>query len=329
MLYSLAMTPSTLASLVASMAVVTGCGAVSDPGTGGPSDAGVVSRPVEVVMFTHIEDSTPAGTLGSAQCQIAYQAIRGRLVEVAERARAHGLQWVVQPDWKILEAALLHEDASLTATTAGKNVFAYLHEDLGVTIDPHSHENGGYNYADVAYLLGELGVGGSTVIGGHIWDPALPQFQQWDRFRAPVGGLKYPTASWGGNILIGAGTPNHVNDPLISGAWRPLDRDHYFDHDPAGNIIAFGAWVDEVAGVEELVARRGDGTVSDAVMLTAAWNIGPRQFSSATGPDEVDAAVFSPIAALRDQGLIDVTDFTKLAALWQSSYGGIAGTYTR
>ncbi|MCX5745939.1 MAG: hypothetical protein NT062_25965 [Proteobacteria bacterium] len=297
---------------------LTACSTESPGGTAGQ---------VHVVLFTHIEDSAPAGTLGSDQSRTVYLGLRAKMIEMAERSAAHDLRWVLQPDWKWLEAARLYEDSTTTATTGGKNVLRYLHEDLRVTIDPHSHENGGYNYADVAYLLGELGVGGSTVIGGHIWDPSLPQFQQWDRFRAPIAGEKYPSATWRGDLLIGAGTPNHVNDPLVSGVWRPQDRDHYFVDDPDGNIVAVGAWNDHVAGVEELVAAYTSGAVAPDRMLTASWNITPSELTAAGGVDSIESSVLVPLAALRDDGRVVVTDFQTLVAAWQADVGGAAFLY--
>lgn len=282
---------------------------------------------VHVVLFTHIEDNTPAGMLGAAQSRTSYTNLRTRLVELAERARAYNIPWVLQPDWKMLEAALVYEDAATTASTGNKNFVRYLHEDLGVAIDPHSHENGGYNYTDVAHLLEQLGVGGSTVIGGHIWDPALPQFQGWDRFRVAIPGEKYPAASWRGDLLIGAGTPNHVNDPLVSGVWRPRDRDNYFADDPDGNIVSVGAWHDDVAGVEELVALYANGTVAADVMLTAGWNINPSSIIATDGIAEIERTVLAPIAALRDAGTIVPTDFRSLVTTWETRYGAQAFLY--
>ena len=296
----------------------------TEPDAGVTADAAVAARgKVHVVLFTHVEDNTPGGTLGSAQSRQSYTTLRGRLIATAERFRARDLPWVLQPDWKLLEAARLYEDAQTTASTAGKNVFRYLREDLGVVIDPHSHENGGYNYTDVAYLLDELGVGGSTVIGGHIWDPALLQFQGWDRFRVAVAGEKYPSASWRGDLLIGAGTPNHVNDPLVSGVWRPADRDHYFEDDPAGNIVSVGSWHDDVAGVQELVSLYASGTVPPDQMLTASWNINPQAIANL---DAVDASVLAPIAALRDAGDVVVIDFQSLVDTWRAA-GARAALY--
>jgi len=265
--------------------------------------------------------------LGSAPNKADYLALRAKLIEVATLAKARNVKWVLQPDWKYLEAARLYEDAALVAATRGHNLFVHLRDDLGAAIDPHSHEAGGYNYTDVANLLGKLGVGGSTVIGGHIWDPSLPQFAHWERFRVPVAGIKYPDPTWRGDILIGAGTPNHVNDPLVSGAWRPKDPQNFFVDDPAANIVAFGAWHNDVAGVQELVALYAAGTVPATTMLTASWNITPADLKPANGPTTVDQTVFAPLAALRDQGLVEVTDFTSLKAKWQRDFGGVAGMY--
>lgn len=299
-------------------------GTATTGATGDTDTGGVTQGRVHVVLFTHIEDNSPVGVLGSPESRLNYLMLRGRLIEMAALAQSHGLQWVLQPDWKLLEAALLYEDAETTMDTQGKNFLLYLRDVLGVVIDPHSHENGGYNYTDVAHLLETLDVGGSTVIGGHIWDPDLPQFQEWDRFREPVAGLKYPGASWRGDILIGAGTPNHVNDPLVSGVWRPQDRDNFFVDDPAGNIVVVGAWHDEVAGVQELVDLYADATVAPEHMLTASWNIRPAYITAPDGLAVIEESVLLPIAALRDDDRIVVTDFTTLVATWQSDYDGEA-----
>ncbi len=291
----------------------------------GSSAAGV--PPVHVVIFTHVEDNTPAGLLGSAQSRQNYLVHRSNLIAMAALAESAGVQWTLQPDWKILEAALLYEDAALRATTNGKNFLRYLKEDRGAVIDPHSHENGGYNYTDVAHLLDSLGVGATAVIGGHVWDPSLPQFQAWDRFRVPVAGEHYPAAMWRGSILIGSGTPNHVNDPLISGVWRPLDRDHYFDHDPAANIAAVGPWKHSVATIQELITLYRSGEVPPAAMLTFSANVNPATLSAPGGLAAVADTVIAPIVAWRDSGLVVTTDFTSLIHTWETAYGAFGYIY--
>ncbi len=283
--------------------------------------------PVHVVVFTHVEDNTPAGLLGSAQSRQNYLVQRRNLIAMAALAESSGVQWTLQPDWKLLEAALLYEEAALQETTNGKNFLRYLKEDRGVVIDPHSHENGGYNYTDVAHLLDSLGVGATTVIGGHVWDPSLPQFAEWDRFRVPVAGQHYPGATWRGDILTGSGTPNHVNDPLVSGVWRPRDRDHYFEHDPAGNIAAVGPYKHSVRFVAELIELYRSGAVPPTVMLTFSCNVNPMTLGAPGGLAAVADTVLGPIAAWRDSGLVVPTDFTTLIETWATVYGGVGYLY--
>jgi hypothetical protein len=311
------------------LALTCAVAAVACGGTdGGAPSGGVTGRAkVQVVLFTHIEDNTPGGQLGSSQSKTSYLTLRTMLIEVAQEAAKYELRWVLQPDWKFLEAARQYEDAATTASTGGKNVFVYLQDTLGVVIDPHSHESGGYNYTDVAHLLELLGVGGSTVIGGHIWDPALPQFQHWERFRQSVKGTKYPSASWRGDILIGSGTPNHVNDPIVSGLWRPKQPDDYWTDDPTGNIVAVGAYHDSVVGVQKLVELQSKGTVSHDVLLTASWNVTPKAILATNGPADIAAQVFAPLADMQSKGTIEVTDFRAMVTKWQNEYGGRSYLY--
>jgi len=176
-------------------------------------------------------------------------------------------------------------------------------------------------------LLDSLGVGGSTVIGGHIWDPALPQFQQWDRFRVPVAGLRYPSATWRGDILMGSGTPNHVNDPIISGLWRPKSRTSYFEDDPAGNIACVGAYKGDIPSISELLVLYRNRQVSTTCILTATLGIRPTEITAGGGLTTIENTVLKPLTALRDSGLVKLTDFTALVATWKQEFAGSACMY--
>jgi hypothetical protein len=302
------------------------CGSADDdvPPT---SPTGGTSAPIHVVLFTHIEDATPAGVLGTAANRTNYLNIRARLIEMGQLARQYNIKWSLEPDWNILLAALLYEDATLRATTGGLNLFRYLRDSLAAAIDPHSHEGGGYNYTDVAHLLDSLGVGGSTVIGGHIWDPTLPQFSQWDRFRVPVTGRRFPAALWRGDILMGSGTPNHVNDPIVSGVWRPTSRSDYWTDDPSGNIVVVGAYKGDIATISELTALHRTGKIATRCLLTSTMHIQPSVITAPGGLATVEITVVKPFAALRDSGQVKLTDFTSLIASWKRDYGGKACQY--
>ncbi|MBK8233448.1 MAG: hypothetical protein IPK72_23445 [Candidatus Eisenbacteria bacterium] len=296
-----------------------------DPAAAPPWGSSV--PPVYDVLFTHIEDNTPSGPLGSPQSRQNYLVHRNALLAMGTLAQSYEVPWSLQPDWKILRAALLYEDSAMTANTGGKNFLRFLREDLGVVIDPHSHENGGYNYTDVAHLLDSLGVGGTTVIGGHIWDPALPQFQEWDRYRVPVAGLQFPWAEWRGDVLMGSGTPGHVNDPLVSGVWRPRDRDHYFEDEETGNIVAVGQWRGLLSGASELHQLYVDGTVPQALMLTCSEHINPSKLIAPGGLAALEDTLIAPLAALRAEGIVELTDFTSLIDTWRTNFGSVGFVY--
>ena len=319
--------------------VIAGCGGGTDgaaptsPGTPTgtvpttPVPTGTSVPPVHIVLFTHIEDNTPSGLLTVATTKVQYVNLRARLLDMAALARKYNAQWTLQPDWKFLLAALEYEDAGLRASTGNLNVLRFLRDSLATAIDAHSHEGSGYNYTDVAHLLDSLGVGGTTVIGGHIWDPALPQFSQWDRFRVPLRGQQFPSVLWRGDILMGSGTPNHVNDPIVSGVWRPKDRNSYFEDDPAGNIAVVGAWRSDIPGIIELAARYRSGQTATTCMLTGSMHITPSMLTAAGGLAEVENTVVKPLSALRESGQVKFTDFTALVATWKADFGARACIY--
>ncbi len=296
--------------------------------TSGPAGGSNASpNPVHVVLFTHIEDNKPAGVLGSAESRASYLKLRSDLINMGESARRNGVAWVLQADWKFLEAARLFEDESTTASTGGHNLLRYLRDTLGAVIDPHSHESVAYNYTDVAYLLDLLGVGGSTVVGGHIWDPSLPQFAEWDRFRVPVSGRTYPQASWRGDILMGAATPNHVNDPTVSGVWRPRNRGSFFTDDPMGNIVSVGGFKGDIAGVSELWNLGKAGTIAASCILTSTYHITSASIATPGKLAEVERDVIAPLVSLRSAGQVVLTDFTSLVSTWRNQYSATGCLY--
>ncbi len=291
--------------------------------------------PVHVVLFTHIEDNTPIGVLGTMDSRQNYLAWHDKLISVGNLFLQHNAQWVFEPDWKFLLAALMYEDSSLMVNTNNKNLLRYLKEDLHVAIDPHSHEKQGYNYTDVAHLLDSLGVGGSTVIGGHVWDPSLPQFAEWDRFRVPVPGSKFPWVLWRGDILMGSGTPNHVNDPQVSGVWRPKDRYHFFEDDTLGNIVCVGqyknsahaSYYEFINNITELITLYANHTVSTEYMLTVSKHLSPSDISAPQSLTVIEDSLLVPLLNLEAMGKVKITDFTSLVEDWKTLFDSRAFIY--
>ena len=126
---------------------------------------------------------------------------------------------------------------------------------------------------------------------------------------------------------MGSGTPNHVNDPIISGLWRPKSRTSYFEDDPAGNVACVGAFKGDIPGISELTALYRSGQVSTTCILTASIGIRPTDITAAGGLTTIENTVLKPLAAMRDSGQVRLTDFSALVATWKQEFAGSACMY--
>lgn len=330
-----------LAWLLGLALLLTGCGGGGSGGGGGaaPASPAVASAPAEspsptvapvatagvlVAVAVHSEDPYHPETPDFLADPEAYRRFRTGLLEFAAEMQDRGLAWQFESDYNflngVLEYEVNHPDPALLAETGGQNVVAWLSTQRGVAMDPHSHENDGYNYADIAYLLTLVGVQPTGVVGGHIYDPAEPTYQDWPRFLGPLRGNRHPEYSWQATMLMGAGTPQHVDDPLATGMWRPASPDDYFTDSPATPLVAFGAWDNQVGHVEEL-ARWVQGGLLGADHAWTATLVLPHH--SLTRPGylrDVVAPQLDTLQRLRDQGLVQVVQFEQALATWRTRY---------
>lgn len=255
--------------LVLSALVLSACGtsSVDTPSEeGGDSERLSSEYPVVYVsVFTHAEQKnsyTPDFTTD----EDAFWEQRQLVVDFAQMLYEKGVAYNYQSDWNFLEAALKFDDG--TEETNGKNFLQYLSEDLGVDVDPHNHTGQSeYNYADVAYLISELGVEPTGVVGGYlvlpVEDSALESL--WE----PVEGAVYDF-TWTPEILWGGGTEGHVNDESlqVSGVWRPQDAEHWTTHDPEAPLAVVGNYADGWDGLDTLLDKQEDGTLEQGKMYT-------------------------------------------------------------
>lgn len=192
---------------------------------------------------------------------------RANAIAYAEMLVSHGVKYDFQTDWNFLLAVQAYDNGD--ASTNGKNVIRYLHEDLGVDIDPHSHENGGYNFVDVAYLISQLGVEPTGVVGGFIAGP--PEDSQLSYFWNLKRGEKYPSATWNPEILWGGGTGQHQNegDYWISGIWRPKSANEFDVHDANAALPNVGNFSGSWEGLNVLLNELRAGNLSAENFYTA------------------------------------------------------------
>jgi hypothetical protein len=279
---------------------------------------------VHVVLFMHNEDNIFTN-LTEEQTRAKYMRHRNGLIEFAQMLQQLNVPFCWESDWVFLKAVFEYDTPTVMTSTNNKNLVRYLSEDLGMTIEPHSHEHYGYNYTDVAHLIDSLGVEPTDVIGGHIYDPYNEKFQNWERFRQPLAGQQFPHAVWKGNILMGSGTPDHTYDPAPSGVWRPKNKYEYWQDDPNGNIMVVGQYTGDVDGVQELVDLYQSGTVSPNKMLTASIHI-PQNIT----PDfnnQQRTNIIDPLLEMQDRGEIKLVTFTELIKIWKTQYNSQAYIY--
>lgn len=279
---------------------------------------------VHVMLFMHNEDSA-LGDLEAPGTRDRYAQLRNGLVDFINMLHGYNLPFCWQSDWKFLQGVIKFETPALMTNTNNKNLVRWMSEDMGVSVDPHSHEHYGYNYADVAHLMDSLGVTPTAVIGGHIYDPYSDKFQNWERFRTPLQGSKYPWAWWRGSILMGSGTPSHTYDPAPSGVWRPKNAYDYWSDDPEGDIVCVGQYTGSVAGVSELVNLYKTGAIAADKMLTASIYKG-----QSFPPGNVAAyqdSVVKPLLEMQQRGEVKIVDFVEAVEIWKNEYGASAFVY--
>ncbi|MBC7984537.1 MAG: hypothetical protein H7Y02_11855 [Candidatus Obscuribacterales bacterium] len=296
------------------------------------STASNASPTLLVAVFMHSEDPHHPDTPDFMQDSVAYRSFRAALLDFAERMQLAGLAWNFQPDWNFLNGVIEYEiaqaDVTLLASTANKNVLRYLHENLGVEIDPHSHENDGYNFADVAYLISQTGVTPAPVVGGHIYDPTDPNYQNWPRFIAGIACQKFTCPAWRAELLMGAGTSNHRNDPVVTGMWEPASATNYFHAGDSG-IAAFGGWDHELTSLPALADQVQSGALDTNLLWTFALNV---NHSDIVKPGYLTNTMQPRIDQLQQwqaAARIEVATFQTSLTRWRNDYGQRSSVYQR
>ncbi len=194
---------------------------------------------VHVSVITHSEEYKKTGSEPDyVNDEDAFWSARKNVVNFAEMLHEEGVKYNYQSDWTFLLAATKFDKGD--ESTNGKNFLRYLKEDLGFEIDPHAHESE-YSYADVAYLINELGVEPSNTAGGYIASPA--NRSKLEYLWEPVKGRIYKY-TWQAEILWGGGTANHVDEEELwySGIWRPKSDEQTTVNDDNAGLINVGRY---------------------------------------------------------------------------------------
>ncbi|MFO1441226.1 MAG: cadherin repeat domain-containing protein [Verrucomicrobiaceae bacterium] len=282
--------------------------------------------------------AVPATPNFSTVSKVTYVQWRDAILTFAQLCATRNLPWSFQSDWNFLEGVRRYEtptgaayDASLMTNTAGKNVVRYLNENLSVTLDPHSHENSGYNYADVAWLLMQLGVTPTGVVGGHVYTGT--GYQEWPKFvEDPLGLLceKYSATGyrWKPVVMMGGGTASHADDPHSSGIWRPShtagttisSKEQYFTDDPAGQIAAIGHWDQDLHANDQFLRKLENGIIPHGGKLwTLSHVFNHRDMVQPGFLTSIMPAKLDTIRRWRDAGRVTVAQYASVHAAWNGT----------
>ncbi len=210
------------------------------------------AQPVIYVNYvSHNEDAYPY-----LNNRNIYMEARNGIVSFATDCQSKGAKWNIGSDYVLLQAIAKYDTGVVIQNTGDKNLLKWLHDDKGVECDPHSHESA-YNYSDVAYLHTLLGVTPSSVRSGFIYNSANGHGGTWMDYQNPVQGDSFPAYSWQPEVLWGAASLGHVDDPEYYGMWKPTDTSNFFVHNPSNHLINYGSGCRIVASeksVDEIMA---------------------------------------------------------------------------
>ncbi|MBL9142240.1 MAG: hypothetical protein JNM99_01045 [Verrucomicrobiaceae bacterium] len=334
-----------------------------------PATLLATGQQVRFALTMHCETSGGGGTtgipftpnfMGLSTTTVTYVQWREALINFAKQCHARGLPWQYQSDYNFLEGVRRFEvnggitgtqimngtwsDASLSAytfggvttstNTGGKNVLKYLHEDLGVNLDPHSHEsNPSYNYADVAWLI-DVGcdTDATQVVGGHVYVTTSSKYQNWPKF---IGGLTAATHTvsgspyvWTPHLMMGGGGDTHRDDPHCTGLWKPLDANNYFTD--GGSLAVIGHWEQDFFEIDRLLRSLEDNSLPHNNKLWTCGRVVNHRDLMTTGYLAIKVpAILNTIQEWRDAGRFQVKTFEDIYSEWTTTYVSASSLYLR
>lgn len=234
--------------------------------------------------------------------------------------------WDFQTEYEFLLRMNDWETAAERDATQGLNLVHYLNTFAPghIQVDAHSHEQRGYNYADIAYLLSQFNVPPNGIVGGFIMSPV--RNQSWIRLRDPLKGKKYPDHTWTATQLWGGGSAGHTSDSNASGIWRPKAAEAFEQDDPNQTLLNVGNYpgIEHAADPEpiaSLLASLREGRLEAGRMYTATIMIPQCELDS-------DPTLIPRAGLLIDQFQEDVAKgdlvwatLTEMVRVWRADYG--------
>jgi hypothetical protein len=279
--------------------------------------------PIYVSIITHNEEPSSSNYPDFIEDENAFWEHREALITFADMLHEEGVKYNYQSDWNFLYAATLYDQG--TPSTKNKNFLRYLKEDLGFEIDPHNHKTE-YNFADVAYLIEELGVPVSQTVGGFLAAP--PRVCMVEYFREPIRGTTYTDYTWQANILWGGATAGHKGDEELwtSGIWRPRDNENFLVHDENA-LPHVGGYKSDWTGLEDLIQKQQNGELEVGKIYTQTIFIGQNELLK-SGRIRGFREMIQSLSEYSDAGMIRWVGLEEVVDIWENDYDSEPNLYS-
>ncbi len=240
---------------------------------------------------------------------------REGLVDMAKMLYEEDVMYDFQSDWNFLQAVAAYDNG--TPSTSGKNVVLWLYENLEFAVDPHAHETK-YNYADVAYLIEQLGVPPSGITGGFVASPASSSKVNY--LQNPIEGWVYDY-TWQAEAMWGGGTLNHVNEEnlWISGIWRPKNNGNFYKDDPTA-VPVIGRYRSDFDGLDDLLNKWEQGELEEDQIYTITIMNDQKLFSEEDDYIENFKEELEVYKSYTEQGIIEWVSLTEVLEIWETEF---------
>ena len=190
-------------------------------------------------------------------------------------------------------------------------------EAMGVEMDVHAHQLA--DRADCAAALSRFGVHPNRVASGVV-------VTELDALRQPLtarGG-----SAWQAEVVWGlVYQPNHGSgsDERSYGLWRPKRGSEPLVHDPAGELIAVGGGLRDLAAIEQTAQVVAVAGADVAPVLSASIIVNSRDFALPNGTDGIEA-IEAWAARLAANPALRWATISETAAAWLAA-GGIPSRF--
>ncbi len=296
--------------------------------TGKPDGSTTAATRIYATLVSHNEqeNNVDCKDVVNSNNKDEYLSNRSATVDFAKAIRDAGGAYDMQSEMTYLDQIKKWDTTTVMAATDGKNLVKYLNEFAPgqVAVDAHSHEKdgtGGFNYADVAKTLIDMGVPTSGIVGGHVANPASEE--DWTRFRSPLKALR-SDYQWTAQALWGAASGLHQQDQNASGVWRPKSANEYFVDDPNQTLPSIGTY--ELAndsfgsGLDMLMTKYKNGELEKGKMYTVTLMTKQCAYHRDASIKTSAVAAITKYKAEATSGILVWANLATVLQTWKSTY---------